>query len=57
MSCKECKNDKLLDIIFEDLKEIKQDIKSILKFKWSIIAVIGFISFLCSSVLTYFFKE
>ena len=56
MACNECKNEKLIDVIFDDLKEIKSDIKAILRFKWSLIAVISFISFICSGLVTIFFR-
>ena len=52
----ECKYEKVMGIIIEDIREIKSDVKSLLKFKWQLMGIVTFISFVVS-LLIAIFKE
>jgi hypothetical protein len=50
-----CKYDKTIDVILDDIREIKTDVKALLKFKWQIFGgslTIGFIIYLVSILLS-----
>ena len=44
--------DDLLFYLVGEVKEVKQDVKNLLKFKWQIMAGAGIIGFIFSSVIT-----
>ena len=48
--------DRILDIIFEDLKEIKKDIKGLVSLKFKILGVVTVGSFIISLAVTTYFK-
>jgi hypothetical protein len=44
--CDECKQEAKIDIIHELLTEVRQDIKDILSFKYKLLGVLIFVSFI-----------
>lgn len=52
----ECKyEDKIFDM-HEDIKDISKDVKNLLQFKWMIVGVIAFVSFVVTSFAAYLIK-
>ena len=44
--------DDLLFYLVDEVKEVKQDVKNLLKFKWQIMAGAGLLGFIFSSMVT-----
>ena len=51
MKHEDCQNSTLIEIVREDIKEIKKDIKALLKFKYQVLAISGFVSVVASLII------
>ena len=47
-----CNKERELDLIHADLKEVKQDVKSLLQYKWQIMGGAGVIGFILSFLVS-----
>ena len=47
----DCKYEKVIEMITEDLREIKSDVKNLLKFKWQLMGIATFLSFVISLIV------
>lgn len=52
----ECNKEREIDLIHDDIKEIKQDVKEMLKFKWQILGGAGIIGAVISYIAGLFIK-
>jgi hypothetical protein len=50
-------NDKVIEIILEDLKEVKKDVKDLVNFKYKLLGMVTMGSFLFSFVINLIFKS
>ena len=48
--------DKVIDMILEDIKEIRNDVKELLKFKWQVAGIVSIVSLAISLVVTLILK-
>ena len=51
-----CNNDKLLNVILDDLKDVKSDVRTLLKFKWQMVGGAVVASFIASATITLITK-
>ena len=52
-----CQKEDIINVLREDLKEIKQDVKSLLKFKWQIMGGAAFGGFILGTLMNFILKH
>ena len=50
----DCNKEREIDLMWEDIKEVKDDVKDILKFKWQIIGIYSTIVAACAIAVELF---
>lgn len=52
-----CQKEEIINVLKDDLREIKQDVKSLLKFKWQIMGGAAFGSFILATLMNFIIKH
>ena len=53
---KDNNNDQIIDIILQEIREIKNDVKELVQFKYKILGMVTLSSFIISVAVTLFLK-
>ena len=51
-----CKQEKIIDVLLDDIHEIRKDIKTLLKFKWQIMGGAGILGIAIAFIVNFLVK-